>query len=200
MITSLDANADGKVDSADPSCPINLAGWSTGAVVVSQALPHALDADPRVDQAHASVQHLVAIAPYSVGSTQLEIADNVGKAFVYRHTKSPETDCSAAFEGGPWLSPAPVCGEQTRCFDYDYSRDPELAYVGRRGARSGPEVGHCNIVSLIATIGLDNLARGQESFKELIPPYSDGTQGGREHDGPARPDPIVVLPNENEPD
>lgn len=199
-ITSLDLNADGKLDADDPSCPLNLAGWSSGAVVVSQALPAALAADPRVDAKHAKIQNLVAITPYSP-SKSLEIADSVGKAFIYRHTKSPAGDCSAAFEGGPWLSPAPACGEHTRCFDYDYSFEPELAYTGRRGARSGPEIGHCNIVALIAKIGLDNLARGQESFKQLVPPYSDGTHGGRElAPGPAKPDPIMLLPNENEPD
>jgi hypothetical protein len=201
LIASLDLEGDGKLDADEPTCPLNLAGWSTGAVVVSQALPAALAADPRVDPVHAKVQHLVAIAPYSLGSEQLAIAPNIGKAFIYRNTKTPEDDCSTAFENGPWRSPTPVCGEQTTCFDYDYSRDLDLAYVGRRGARSGAEIGHCNVVAIVAKNGLDNLVLGQESFKELIPPYSDGTHGGREYvPGPAKPDPIVVLPNEIEPD
>jgi hypothetical protein len=34
---------------------------------------------------------------------------------------------------------------------------------------------------VVAKIGLDNLARGQESYKELVPPYADGTHGGRTH-------------------
>ncbi|KIG19180.1 hypothetical protein DB30_04645 [Enhygromyxa salina] len=207
LISSLDRNGDGKLDSGDPPCAINLAGWSTGGVVVSQDLPIALADDPNVDAAHAKIQHLVAITPYSNAfgpeskGEPLEIPDNVGKAFIYRHTKSPPDDCSAAFEEGPWRSPAPACGEQTTCFDYDYSQEPELAYLGRRGARSGAMVGHCNVVALVAKIGLDNLIRGEESFQQLLPPYSDGTQGGRIFEGgPDKPDPIVVLPNPIEPD
>ncbi|PRP92622.1 hypothetical protein ENSA5_48030 [Enhygromyxa salina] len=206
MIGTLDQNEDGKVDEKDPSCSVGLAGWSTGAVIVSDALPRALAGDARVNADRAEVDRLLAIAPYFAepgpDRAQLQIADNVRKAFIYRQTKSPAGDCSAAFEGGPWLSPAPVCGENTTCYDYDYSQKSDnLAYIGRRGSRSGNEVGHCNIVSLVAKIGLDNLARGQESYTQLVPPYSDGTHGGRElPHGPAKPDPVVVLPNEPEPD
>jgi hypothetical protein len=205
LITSLDQNGDGKVDPSDRACPISLAGWSTGATVVARELPKALAADPRIDPGHAKVDNLVAIAPQAPGAPdpeQLDIADTVAKAFVYRYSKSPDSDCSREFEGGPWLSPKPVCAEGTRCFDYDYSKDPgDLAYISRRGARSGAEVGHCVIVSLVAKIGLDNLARGQESYSQLIPPYSDGSHGGREYvPGPAKPDPIRVLPNPVQPD
>jgi hypothetical protein len=78
-----------------------------------------------------------------------------------------------------------VCAAGTTCYDYDYSNPTgELAYLSRRGSRSWSEIHHCNIVSVVAKIGLDNLARGQEAYKELIPPYADGTHGGRTHDAP----------------
>lgn len=182
LVNTLDLDGDGKVDKRDAVCPVSLAGWSTGAAVVADALPKALA--ERVDAKHARIQNLVAIAPYSVGvdTQQLEIASTVDKAFIYRNTQTPKSDCSLTFEGGPWRSAAPVCSDKTTCYDYDYSMDPgDLAYLSRRGARSGAEIGHCNIASTVARIGLDNLARGQEAYKELIPPYSDGTHGGREH-------------------
>jgi hypothetical protein len=180
LVDSLDRNGDGKVDGKDPACPISLAGWSTGAAIVADALPKALA--ERVDAKHAKVHNLLAITPYATGvqPQRLDIAATVDKAFIYRHSVAPQSDCSRAFEGGPWLSAAPTCAEGTTCYDYDYSKDEgDLAYLSRRGSRSGAEIHHCNIVSVVAKIGLDNLARGQEAYKELIPPYADGTHGGR---------------------
>lgn len=180
LVGTLDRNADGKVDRKDPECPINLAGWSTGAAVVADALPKALA--ERVDSKHAKIRNLLAIVPFAAGraSQQLDVAATVDKAFIYRHSVAPASDCSRAFEAGPWLSAAPVCAEGTTCYDYDYSKDEgDLAYLSRRGARAGAEINHCNIVSVVAKIGLDNLSRGQEAYKELIPPYADGTHGGR---------------------
>lgn len=177
---SLDRNADGKVDRKDPACAVSLAGWSTGAAVIADALPKALA--ERADANHAKIHNLLAIAPFVAGreTQQLDIAATVDKAFIYRHSVAPENDCSRAFEGGPWLSAAPVCAESTTCYDYDYSKDEgDLAYLSRRGSRSGAEIHHCNIVSVVARMGLDNLSRGQEAYKELIPPYADGTHGGR---------------------
>jgi hypothetical protein len=182
LVVTLDRNADGKVDGKDPACPVSLAGWSTGAAVIAGELPKALA--ERVDAKHARIQNLVAITPFTAGreSQQLDIAANVDKAFIYRHSVAPDNDCSRAFEGGPWLSAAPVCAEGTTCYDYDYTKDVgDLAYRSRRGSRSGAEISHCNIVSVVAKVGLDNLARGQEAFTELLPPYADGTQGGRSH-------------------
>jgi hypothetical protein len=182
LVGTLDRNADGKVDGKDGACPVSLAGWSTGAAVIAGELPKALA--ERVDAKHARIHNLVAIAPFAAGreSQQLEIPADVDKAFIYRYSVAPEHDCSRSFEAGPWLSPAPVCAEGTTCYDYDYSNDTgNLAYLSRRGSRSGSEIHHCNIVSVVAKIGLDNLARGQESYKELVPPYADGTHGGRTH-------------------
>lgn len=180
LLGSLDRNADGKVDGKDPLCPISLAGWSTGAAVIADALPKALA--ERVDAKHAKVSNLLAIAPYTVGAApqQLDIAATVDKAFIYRYSVSPKIDCSRAFEGGPWLTAAPTCAEGTTCYDYDYSKDEgDLAYLSRRGSRSGAEIHHCNITSVVVKLGLDNLSRGLEAYKELIPPYADGTHGGR---------------------
>lgn len=180
LVGTLDRNADGKIDGKDPACAVSLAGWSTGAAVVADALPKALA--ERVDAKHAKITNLVAIAPFAAGiePQRLDIAATVDNAFIYRHSVAPKSDCSSTFERGPWLSAAPVCAENTTCYDYDYSKDEgDLAYLSRRGSRSGAEINHCNIVSVVARIGLDNLARGQEAYKELIPPYADGTHGGR---------------------
>lgn len=193
MLASLDANGDGKVDDRDPACLVSLAGWSTGAAIVARALPEALA--ERAQGRHARVRNVLAIAPYERGLERLDIASNVGKAFVYRNSQSPADDCSREFADGPWRSPAVVCAEGTTCYDYDYSLDSgDLAYLSRRGARSGAQIGHCNMPSVVAKIGLDNLAHGQEALRELIPPYVGGTHGGRE--AKPKPDPIVVLPNE----
>jgi hypothetical protein len=182
LIGTLDRNADGKVNRKDPACAVSLAGWSTGAAVIADALPKALA--ERVDANHAKVHNLLAIAPFAAGGQpqRLEIAATVGKAFIYRYTVAPDNDCSRAFEGGPWLSAAPICAAGTTCYDYDYTQDEgHLAYLSRRGSRSAREIHHCNIVSVVAKVGLDNLARGLEAYSELIPPYADGTHGGRKH-------------------
>jgi hypothetical protein len=188
------------IDSGDRSCRIGLAGWSRGAMIAAEQLPEALRADPRMAESPAVIEHLVAIVPWAPEHTQITVAANVRKAWIYRHSKTPEQDCSKAFEGGPWLSPAPVCGPDTQCFDYDFSLGPRLAYLGRRGARSGEEVDHCNIAALVAKIGLDNLARGIEAPHEHVPPYSNGEHGGRIVKGPPKPDPVPLLDNPPEPD
>jgi hypothetical protein len=191
LVSTLDRNADGNVDGKDGACPVSLAGWSTGAAVIANALPKALA--ERVDAKHAQIHNLVAIAPFSLDrdpQQPFDIAANVNKAFIYRYSVSHEHDCSRAFEGGPWLSPAPVCAEGTTCYDYDYSRDTgDLAYISRRGSRAAAEISHCNIVSVVARIGLDNLSRGQEAYMELVPPYADGTHGGRVHVQKFQPSP-----------
>jgi hypothetical protein len=187
LISSLELERDAAAEHAGPRCRINLAGWSTGAVVVSEDLPRALAADPRVPEGRAGIDHLVAIAPYAPDRESLNIDPSVAKAWIYRHSQTPTNDCSKDYPDGPWLSPPPVCGPQTQCWDYDYSLEPKLAYLGRRGARASQEVGHCNIVALVSKIGLDNLARGVEAYAELLPHYSDGRHGGRQHQAPAPP-------------
>jgi hypothetical protein len=200
LIGSLDRDGNGQVDKADGSCRINLAGWSRGAVIAAEQLPESLRADSRMSEGQAVVDHLVAIVPWAPERAQIDVAANVRKAWIYRHSKTPESDCSKAYEGGPWLSPPPVCGPNTQCWDYDYSFEPKLAYLGRRGGRSGEEIGHCNIVAQVAKIGLDNLARGLEAAHEHVPPYSDGKHGGRIIKGPPKPDPVELLDNPPEPD
>ncbi len=199
LITSLDGNADGKLDERDPSCRIHAAGWSRGATIAATELPAALRSDPRVGSSRAVIEHLVAIAPFVPGQPELRVADEVRKAWIYRHTQTPADDCSKSFEGGPWLSPTPVCGAGTRCWDYDYSLEPELAFIGRQGARSGLEIGHCEIASVVAKIGLDNLARGLEARAELVPRLSNGEPGGRV-EGAAKRAPIELLDNPPAPD
>lgn len=172
-------------------CTIDLAGWSTGAAIVSAELPAALAADPRVGPEQKAVRNVVAMAPYlDKAPKRLELAANISTAFIYRHTKTPKLDCSREWEGGPWRSPRPVCAAATTCYDYDYSLRPLLAYLGRDGDRSGSEVGHCEVASLVGAIGYDNLVHGREAFSEYLPAYSDGSHGGREHpEGPPPPKP-----------
>lgn len=200
LITTLDQNGDGKVGGDDPRCQINVAGWSRGAAIAAEELPASLRGDPRMSEDRALVDHLVAIVPWAPDHERIELAANVRKAWIYRHTQTPDDDCSKTFEGGPWLSPPPACGPDTQCWDYDYSLEPLLAFVGRRGARSGKEVGHCDIVALVAKIGLDNLKRGVEARAELVPRLSDGKPGGRVVKGPPKPPPIELLDNPPEPD
>ncbi len=191
LITQLDRNADGKVDQNDEVCSIELAGWSQGAAVVAGPLIDALASDPRMASERVAVEHMVLVAPYDPAAEPgkpLEIPELVEKAWIYRHTATPSDDCSNDYEGGPWLSPAPVCSGSTQCWDYDYSKEPALAFLSRRGARSGAAIGHCNIMAVVAKIGLDNLARGIETYADMAPLLSDGRPGGRpREEGPPRP-------------
>jgi hypothetical protein len=189
VVASLDENGDGKVDGKDPACPIFAAGWSTGGVAAAEDLPKQLAADARLAKDRAVVDRLVLIAPWAPEHEQISVAENVRKAWIYRHTKTPKDDCSKAFEGGPWLSPPPVCGPETQCIDYDYSYEPELAYLSRRGSRAGPEIGHCLITAVVAKVGLANLVEGEETWAELCPPKSNGEPGGRTHPIPEPPKP-----------
>jgi len=188
LIDSLDHNRDGKVDALDEACQISVAGWSRGGMIAAEALPKALREDPRVSEDRAIIDHLVAIVPWAPEREHVEVGDNVRKAWIYRHTLAPAGDCSRAFAGGPWLSPAPICGPETTCWDYDFSLEPELAFLSRRGARSGAEIGHCIITALFDIIGLDNMIHGQEALAEQLPHYSNGEHGGRVHEPPPAPD------------
>lgn len=191
LLISLDDNADGRVDNHDTPCRINVAGWSLGGMIAAEQVPAALLANTTISPERSVVDHLVTVVPWSPGhAAQIDIGENVRKAWIYRHTRTPAEDCSTAYEGGPWLSPAPVCRPGTQCWDYDYSLEPMLGFLGRRGARSGLEVDHCQIMSLVAKIGLDNLKRGIEARAELVPRLSNGEPGGRVHTGPDAPDPL----------
>ena len=181
LIASLDKDGNGRLEGAEGECEISFGGWSTGAAIAATELPAALA--ERVDAEHAKVQNLVMIAPYVEGPegprASLELASNIETAFIYRSSVVPEGDCSHAFEGGPWTSPAPVCGPDTTCYDYDYGQNPLLAYIGRRGNRSGGSIGHCSMTSFVAKVGRGNLASGRESYAHLVPPYASGERGGR---------------------
>ncbi|NVB40053.1 hypothetical protein G6O69_19565 [Pseudenhygromyxa sp. WMMC2535] len=196
LITSMDQDGDGKVGEGDPACSIYAVGWSTGATLAGDALPKALADDPRVGEGRGEIERMVLIAPYAPGQDTLEIPGSVRNAWIYRNTKSPEGDCSRAFEGGPWFSPKPVCGEGTQCWDYDYSYEPQLAFLSRQGARSGAVIGHCNMASVVAKIGLFNLIGGQEAWADQTPRFSDGTPSGAERRHPDEP-PGLRLPPPN---
>lgn len=183
LIASLDLDASGKVDADDPMCTINLAGWSTGAAILAGPLVEALVADPRMTPARAQVERMVLVAPWQAGAgPNLVIPESVRNVWIYRNTVAPDDDCSTTWESGPWISPKPQCGSQTTCWDYDYSFEPALAFISRRGARSGAAIGHCNVMAVVAKIAPDNLARGIEAPAEHVPRFSDGRPAGRPHD------------------
>ncbi len=192
LIASLDLDASGKVDAGDPSCTINVVGWSTGAAIAAGPLVAALVADARMTSERAKIERLVVVAAHQAGvgpdgSASLVIPEQVENAWIYRNSVAPANDCSTSWESGPWLSPKPVCGATTTCWDYDYSLEPMLAFVSRRGARSGAAIDHCNIMAVVAKIALDNLERGIEAQAEHVPRLSDGRAGGRPHDTPPSP-------------
>ena len=180
LITTMDSDGDGRLVGAE-QCSIHAAGWSEGAIVAAEQLPQALREDPRVPESAAVLERLVLIAPWAPGRESFAVAPNVRQAWIYRYTKSPEADCSRALEGdaGPRLSLEPRCSGATTCWDYDYSREPLLAFRGRRGVRSGAEVGHCSMVGLVAKVGQPNLREGLEAYVDLLPHRSDGSPGGR---------------------
>jgi hypothetical protein len=182
LITSLDRDASGKVDASDPMCTINVAGWSTGAAILAGPMIEALAADARMTPERAKVERMVLVAPWQAGAgPTLRIPDAVRNAWIYRNTAAPADDCSRKWEGGPWISPKPECGPQTQCWDYDYSFEPALAFVSRRGSRSGAAIGHCNMMAVVAKIAPDNLERGTEALEEHVPRFSDGRRAGRPH-------------------
>lgn len=185
LIGSLDLDANGTIDEREGACSLRIAAYSTGAAIATTELVPALLGDPRMAAAKPTIERLVLVAPYfttPAPAPALTIPAEVRTAFVYRHTKSPADDCSTTWEAGPWRSPAPKCSESTTCFDYDYSYEPGLAFVTRRGARSGAAIDHCNIMAAVAKIGLDNLERGIEAEAEHVPRFSDGRPAGRPHD------------------
>lgn len=183
LISSLDSDGDGKVSDADAPCSLRLGGWSTGAGLILTEIPARLSAI--LDEDHARIDNLFAVAPYverseSEAPRELEVPATVRRAFIYRTTDPPESDCSRGYPEGPWISPRPICGPDTTCYDYDYAqRGDELAYLGRRGNRSGQAIGHCFMSSIVAKIGLENLARGREAPTKHVPPYANGERGGR---------------------
>ena len=158
-------------------------------MIVGEELPKALRADERVAADRAVIERLVLIAPYAPARESVEISDAVHRAFIYRHSKAPADDCSRSFADGPWLSLRPHCSEATRCWDYDYSLEPDLAFLGRQGSRSGGMLGHCNIVGVVAKVAAVNLKEGEEIWAEYAPRLADGTPGGREHPQPPPPPP-----------
>lgn len=184
LIASLDRDANGTLDESDGIGRLHVAAWSTGAVLATRDLPAALAGDPRLANAKLQITTMQLVAPYlpDTPGEGVEIPAEVEYAFVYRHTKTPADDCSKAFERGPWLSAAPRCSTSTQCFDYDYSYEPALAFVTRRGSRGGAEIGHCSITSAVTKLGLDNLQRGVEAEAEHVPRYADGRAGGQPHD------------------
>jgi hypothetical protein len=183
LITSLDLDASGKVDAGDPLCTINVAGWSTGAAILAGPMIEALASDPRMAPERAIIERMVLVAPWQSGAgPTFAIPESVRNAWIYRNSVAPTHDCSRAWDGGPWISPKPECGPQTTCWDYDYSFEPQLAFVSRRGARSGAEIGHCNMMAAVAKVAPDNLARGTEALAEHMPRFSDGRPAGRPHD------------------
>jgi hypothetical protein len=184
LIVSLDTDANGTLDERDGVGRLHVAAWSSGAVLATRELPAALASDPRLANAKLQITTMELVAPYlpDTPGEGVVIPPQVEHAFIYRHGKTPADDCSRAYEKGPWLSAAPVCSASTQCFDYDYSYEPALAFVTRRGARSGAEIGHCNIMSAVTKLGLDNLQRGVEAVSEHVPRYADGRAGGRPHD------------------
>lgn len=184
LIVSLDRDANGTIDERDGVGRLHVAAWSSGAVLATRDLPAALASDPRLANAKLQITTMELVAPYlpDTPSEGVVIPPEVEYAFVYRHGKTPDDDCSKSYEKGPWLSVAPRCSTSTQCFDYDYSYEPALAFVTRRGSRSGAEIGHCNIMSAVTKLGLDNLQRGVEAVAEHVPRYADGRAGGRPHD------------------
>jgi hypothetical protein len=167
------------LDKDDAGCRITFVGWSRGGAIAAEELPKALREDPRITPMQAMVERLVVIAPWAPEREHIEIPANVRNAWIYRYTKAPETDCSRAFEGGPWLSPPPVCAASTNCWDYDYSLEPQLAFLSRRGARGIAAIDHCEIISVVAKLGMDNITFGIEAPSEHLPHYSNGEHGGR---------------------
>lgn len=206
VIASLDKDGDGRYGDEDPACELNVVGWSEGGRFAALDVPRALREDGRVSDARARVQNMVLIAPLGSrdegegsedAEPQLRIPDNVAKAWIYRHTKTPPQDCSLSWEpeGEALLSPAPVCAEGTQCWDYDYSFDPSLAFKSSTGARAGSVIGHCNIVAVAAKVAPTNVNVGEESFKPYLPRLSDGREAGRPiPEGPEPPAPGEVEP------
>ena len=184
LVASLDADGDGKLSASETDCQVSLGGWSFGASIAAGELAAAyLERAPT-----GRLDNLLLVAPeLHEPAAELAIDPHFARAYTYRSTRASTSECVDA-KGKRRKSPAPRCGPDTTCFDYDYAAQGEvLAYVGRRGNRVGHEIDHCNMPSFVTRAGRSNLDRGIEGYSNMIPPYAGGTvRGGR--DPHARPE------------
>ena len=160
LFNALDTNHDGRVDSKDPACKLNVLGFSWGGVASFQLI-QALTHDSRVSIERAVVDRLIVLDPFQPATSPLVVPPEVKAFWEYRHSTAPSTDCSAHAPLGPYLGITPRCTAAALCVDYDYSLSPSVPFMTPlSGPRFGAEVGHCD-VPLVAHLPVVATLRGQ---------------------------------------
>ncbi len=170
LFTALDANGDGRVDTDDPYCDVNLVGFSWGGVNALQ-VARVLNEDERVDVSQRRVSRMLLMDPYQpMGADKMRVPANVARTVVWRHSKPNPNDCSRVAPLGPYVGMAPICADDQVCFDVDYSKKPgpESLPLSWRAQR-GRNVGHCSVPDVATPEVLEELSGGDPFGGALEP-------------------------------
>lgn len=170
LLKILDTDHDGKVTRADAPVALTIVGFSWGAFN-ARDLALAILEEPRFAAERKVVARLFLLDPFRtralvIPESAIHVPGNVDRAWVWRHSIAPPTDCSTSAPLGPYLGRPPVCTGRTRCRDFDFS----LAVDARFGGYRGAEIGHCAVPEA-ATAALLELAAGSEPTSPLPPEH-----------------------------
>ena len=146
LVDALDRNQDGRVDEDDPSCEVNLLGFSWGGVNALSVAKH-LANDDQIAETRKRITRVVlldAFQPLSQG--RMDVPQNVAQVRSFRHSIAPEDDCSHGVIWGPYRGFGPLCESDQDCVDFDYSEFPDSIFIAQSGPPFyGNEVGHCDV-------------------------------------------------------
>jgi hypothetical protein len=169
LFSALDENHDGKYDDKDPACEVNLLGFSWGGVAAVQ-IAGALLADAKVAPSRRKVHRVVSLDPYQPVLAGLQVPAGIDQFLSFRHSVSPQVDCSNDSALGPYKGLTPHCATSASCTDYDYSLAPNVEFPLLAGRTiKGSEVGHCDVPDLAHPI-LRALYQGQPLPANALPP------------------------------
>jgi hypothetical protein len=142
FIATADTNHDGRVTSADEAFDLNVIGFSWGGYNARDFI-NMIDDSRRIEI--KTVERFFALDAFKISwlsrKTSMAVPENVRHYWAFRHSESPDDDCSDSMPWGPFTGRKPTCSGTTECTDYDYSLAPNSYFAGYRGS----SVGHCDV-------------------------------------------------------
>lgn len=140
LFTALDKNGDNKVDALDGLIDLNILGFSWGGKN-SDDLANRVVTDTRIDR---SVIHsrVIVMDGYQPFETKVAIPAGIDRAWSFRHSVAPATDCSNGAPLGPYLGLRLACASGQQCSDYDFSIAPSTQTFNGYHASN---IGHCDV-------------------------------------------------------
>jgi hypothetical protein len=168
LLKVLDTDHDGRVTRADAPVELTLVGFSWGAFN-ARDLALAILEEPLFADDRKAVARLFLLDPFRtralvVPESEIRIPGNVDRAWVWRHSIAPASDCSRGAPLGPYTGRPPVCTGRTQCHDFDFSMALEARFSGRRGS----DIGHCTVPG-VSSAALLELAAGHEPTSPMPP-------------------------------